>query len=425
MSFRTSRTDPDTAAEIKRRPVAVALTRSDSRHRRLRSQWRGALVILFLMPQAVTQGADSDATVAAVFSRIRQQPFHPLNAEGTFTNDRLLGKHGIANTDDGDWRIRLLAISTLVRLLPEAADDVTQGLVDRNLHVRQIAAAALGIARQTTAAGNLEQILKTDDSSLVRSQAAMSLGQMESVSSLDLLRTRRKADPSRDVRHQCELAIDQIEKKRGATDEHVTAFRNLNSSDFESVRVGGKAADFVLKDTEGVPWRLSEVNQNGWIVLIWIFADWCPVCHGEFRDLIASRKEYRDAGVQIATIECHDTYRSRVMIGKEVEPEYWFAKQSFKDKYRAGIWWPHLVDNAGAVGARYGVDPMSFAVHAEYVNRPSTVIVDPQGVVRFAYYGTFWGDRPTIHETLEMIKHEQFEFEHPDRRKLVDNPEAP
>ena len=376
-------------------------------------------VFWFLLPPSVSEAVDPETTVAAVLSRVRQYEFHPLDGEGTFTNDRILGKHGIADVDNEDWRVRLLAISDLVRLLPDAADDVSQGLFDKNLHVRQIAAAALGIARQTTVAGKLEQVLKDDDSPLVRSQAAMSLGQMESNGSLDMLRKLRKKDSSRDVQHQCELAIDQIEKKRGATDEQLTAFRNLNPKDFESVQVGGKALDFVLKDTEGVPWRLSDVNQNEWIVLIWIFADWCPVCHGEYRDLIDLRKQFKDAGVQVATIECHDTFRSRVMVGKELEPQYWFSKQSFKDKYKTGIWWPHLVDHAGAVGARYGVDPMSFAVHAEYVNRPSTVIIDPKGVIRFAYYGTFWGDRPSIHETLEMIRNERFEFEHKDRRKMV------
>jgi len=378
-----------------------------------------AFVFLFLLPPSVTVAVDPETTVADVLSRVRQHDFHPLNAEGTFTNDRTIDKHGIADVGNDDWRVRLLAISDLVRLLPDAGDDVSQGLFDKNLHVRQIAAAALGIVRRTTAAGKLEQVLKDDESPLVRSQAAMSLGQMESNGSLDLLRKLRKEDSSRDVQHQCELAIDQIEKKRGATDEQLTAFRNLNPKDFESVQVGGKALDFVLKDTEGVPWRLSDVNQNEWIVLIWIFADWCPVCHGEYRDLIDLRKQFKDAGVQVATIECHDTFRSRVMVGKELEPQYWFSKQSFKDKYKTGIWWPHLVDHAGAVGARYGVDPMSFAVHAEYVNRPSTVIIDPKGVIRFAYYGTFWGDRPSIHETLEMIRNERFEFEHKDRRKMV------
>lgn len=77
------------------------------------------------------------------------------------------------------------------------------------------------------------------------------------------------------------------------------------------------------------------------------------------------------------------------MVGKEKDTDYWFSKSSFQDKYRRSIWWPHLSDLAGGIGAKYGVDPMSFAVHAEYVNRPSTIIIDPQGRVRLAYYGTF------------------------------------
>ncbi|WP_158294342.1 hypothetical protein, partial [Halorubrum sp. SP9] len=62
---------------------------------------------------------------------------------------------------------------------------------------------------------------------------------------------------------------------------------------------------------------------------------------------------------------------------------------------------------------------MSYAVHAEYINRPATIILDPNGTVRFAYYGTFWGDRPSIEETLEMIRSKEFEFEHPERRHVA------
>ena len=153
------------------------------------------------------------------------------------------------------------------------------------------------------------------------------------------------------------------------------------------------------------------------MVLVWIFADWCPVCHGEFRELIESRAEFAEAGVEVATLECHDRYRGRVMVGKELAPEYWFSDRPFRQRYEVGVWWPHLVDHAGAVAARYGAEPMSFAVHAEYVNRPTTVIIDPSGVVRFVYRGSYWGDRPSIAETLDMIRHERFDFEHPNRRK--------
>jgi hypothetical protein len=75
----------------------------------------------------------------------------------------------------------------------------------------------------------------------------------------------------------------------------------------------------------------------------------------------------------VFTLECHDIYPCRVMVGKELDPKYWFSKTSFKEAYTEQIWWPHLADRAGAVGAEYGVQPMTFAVHAEYINRPSVV----------------------------------------------------
>lgn len=88
------------------------------------------------------------------------------------------------------------------------------------------------------------------------------------------------------------------------------------------------------------------------------------------------------------------------MAGDEMQPKYWFSKdRSPQASYGKSRWWPHLVDLACGVGATYGVDPMQFVVHSEWINRPATVIVDKEGIVRLAYRGTFWGDRPSIEET--------------------------
>jgi hypothetical protein len=104
------------------------------------------------------------------------------------------------------------------------------------------------------------------------------------------------------------------------------------------------------------------------------------------------------------------------MVGRELDPEYRFAEGSFAGSCAERIWWPHLLDRAGAVGARYGVAPMAYAVHAECISRPSAIIVDRTGTVRFAYYGTFWGDRPSITQISGTIRSEEFDFEHPGRR---------
>jgi peroxiredoxin len=161
--------------------------------------------------------------------------------------------------------------------------------------------------------------------------------------------------------------------------------------------------------------RLRDFRGQKPVVLIWIFADWCPVCHGEFRELIELREQFEAADIQVFTIQCHDLFPARVMVGKELEPDYWFSKTSFKEAYTQKIWWPHLADRAGAVGAEYGVQPMAFVVHAEWINRPAAVIVDREGIVRLADYGTFWGHRPTMHQLLEMARSGSYDYEAPKR----------
>lgn len=379
------------------------------------------LVIGTTFPGAAAFASPSgkeELSAAMVFARVEGHAFHPLNEEQTFTHDRNLDLPGIAYLNDADWRVRLLAVRDLVRLGVGEAGAIAEGLSHHDKHVRQTCAMALGLLRAESVRPRLEELARKDSIAMVRSQAVTALGQMEATASLPLLQELLREDESGDVRHQCYLAIGQIEKRMGTTPAHLAAFQGLDEATFESVRVGELAPDFELEDTEGNFWKLSNFRGKQWVALIWVFADWCPVCHMEFRDLIGMRAAYEAEGVQVLTLECHDRFRGRVMVGKELEQDYWFSKRSFREVYTEKIWWPHLLDRAGAVGVRYGVDPLSFAVHAEYINRPSTVIVDPEGMVRFAYYGTYWGDRPKIKEILDMIKNRRFEFEHPKRRKV-------
>jgi peroxiredoxin len=375
-----------------------------------------ALIILFTL-SCVNNGSEDKVKVSQVFQRVAAHNFNPLNADLSLTLDHAERKAGIPDLDDEDWRIRLLGVRDLVRAGQNSVDEIVEGLKHKDEHVRQVCAMALGILSAEEGIEGLELLALEDSITMVRSQAIISLGQIESTGSLDLLKKILEKDPSRDIIHQCELAIDQIEKQMGTSKEQLDAFLSLDETTFESVRVGDEASDFELEDTDGEMWKLSDFQDEYWVVLVWVFADWCPVCHGEFHDLMDMHGEFLDEGIKVFTLEIHDKFRGRVMVGKELEPTYWFAKESYKDAYTNRIKWPHLLDRAGAVGARYGIDPLAFAVHAEYINRPTTVIVDKEGFVRFLYQGTYWGDRPTIEQTLEMIRQEDFDFKHPRRRK--------
>lgn len=376
---------------------------------------RLAFLCLTLAPPFLNLQLSAAMTADSVFETGAAHDFHPLNEEGTFTIDRKFREHGIADLNDKDWSVRLTSLSHLVRIGQETPDSVEAGLRHSDRQVRYLAAAALGILGTNAATPALAEAAQSDPSPLVRSQAVIALGQIEAASARALLEKLKAEDPVKDVRHQAELSLDQIRKGMGVTAGHREAYLQLDPATFETVETGEPAPDFTLKDTEDQTWNLKKNFGEQWIALIWVFADWCPVCHGEFDELIKLREDFQSAGILPVTLETHDRYRARVMVGKEIDPEYWFAEESFQELYTEKIWWPHLRDDAGAVGATYGVDPMAFAVHSEYINRPSVFLIDPEGVVRFAYRGTYWGDRPSIAEILDMVREKSFDYRHPKR----------
>ena len=361
-----------------------------------------------------SKGADP---VDAILQRISDYSFQRI--EDGFSFDNVSDEHGVADLSDKSWRVRLLAVRDLVRLGESAIPQLIARLEDDNSHVRELCAMVLGILEASDANQALIKRLQEDSDYVVRTQAASALGQIGLSESLTVLDDTMKTDSSRDVIPQCEMSITQIKNNIKSDPNLAASYRSLDESKFNSVQVNQPAVDFELKDTNGKTWRLSDFKGEKTVLLIWVFADWCPVCHNEFHELIELEKEFARADIQVFTVECHDLFRCRVMTGQEKKPHYWFKKKPFIDQYPEKIWWPHLVDLAGAVGATYGVDPMEFVVHSEWINRPSTVIVDKSGIVRFAYYGTFWGDRPTIEQTLEMVHSEDYQFEHPDRRKML------
>ena len=103
-------------------------------------------------------------------------------------------------------------------------------------------------------------------------------------------------------------------------------------------------------------------------------------------------------------------------IGVYGDVSWAFFRSNFDD-FRPG----NMVDYNVAFGWRllpaiYETFPMKQVnLYLEWINRPAVVIVDKEGVVRFIYYGTFWGDRPSIRDLLDIIDSENYDFVLPER----------
>ncbi len=123
-------------------------------------------------------------------------------------------------------------------------------------------------------------------------------------------------------------------------------------------RLDRRAPALVLEDQRGVEWRLSDLV--GKVVVLKFWATWCPPCLAEFPHLVGSLEAYEgDEEVVFLTIVTADSPRSEV--------EALLAEE--------GYTFPVLFADAG------------LALDFEILAYPTTLYVDPDGIIRFLEQG--------------------------------------
>lgn len=313
------------------------------------------------------------------------------------------GYDGVGDCEDQLWRHQLVAHRDLARSGPDAIAGCLAALDHPSPYVRNLAIKFLGLHRCEDAIAPLGRILlQAEDvpghGCLLSCEAAIALGRIGTAAARQaLMGYENPGQPHSDVANRVKVALQLLDRGEADGEDIIAAYAAIDASGFRSAVIGQPAPAFSLTDHALVKQTLSEYRGKT-VVLIWIFAEWCPVCHGEFHDLIAAREEFSRLDVHVFTVQVADLPRTRLMSSMHQH------------------WWPHLCDPCGETAARYGVDPFEFTVHAEWINRPATVIIDRQGILRSVYAGTFFGDRPSIPQVIDMVRTENYAFTHAKRR---------
>ncbi|AGA32193.1 Thiol-disulfide isomerase and thioredoxins [Thioalkalivibrio nitratireducens DSM 14787] len=115
---------------------------------------------------------------------------------------------------------------------------------------------------------------------------------------------------------------------------------------------GEPAPAFDLERLDGGRATFSE--QQGRVVALRFWADWCPFCRREMRELEPVYQQLRDRGLEILAVN----------VGQNHDRAARFAE-------RVGYSYPTLLDPDSAVARRYGV-----------VAIPVTYFIDREGIVR-------------------------------------------
>lgn len=110
-----------------------------------------------------------------------------------------------------------------------------------------------------------------------------------------------------------------------------------------------QAPDFTLQSQDGEPFTLSD--HHGQVIVLNIWATWCPPCREEIPDFIAIQDEMRDDGV--------------LFVGVSIDEEGWDVVHPFADEFK--INYPLVVDDgsiSNEYGPFYGI-PMSFIINRD------------------------------------------------------------
>ena len=136
-----------------------------------------------------------------------------------------------------------------------------------------------------------------------------------------------------------------------------------------------KAVDFTFNDLNDKPVKLSDYR--GKIVLVNIWATWCPPCKAEIPGFINLYKKYKDKGL--------------VIIGVSVDRGGKKVVVKFAADYN--INYPILI----------GKDKQITKVFGPIRGIPTTFLIDPDGVIVNKYIG-FHSEKKFEEEILKLLK---------------------
>lgn len=121
--------------------------------------------------------------------------------------------------------------------------------------------------------------------------------------------------------------------------------------------VGRLAPDFALSTADGTPVTLAELR--GQVVLINVWATWCPPCRAEMPAIQAAYERYEREGFTVLAVNVGEDPATVTAYMDEV-----------------GLSFPAPLDRDGSVSMAYRVTAM-----------PSSFFVDRRGVIRSIYRG--------------------------------------
>jgi peroxiredoxin len=134
-----------------------------------------------------------------------------------------------------------------------------------------------------------------------------------------------------------------------------------DSPQSSGINVGSAAVDFQLEALDGTPVSLSDYR--GQVVLVNLWATWCPPCRAEIPDIEEAYRARQDDGFVVLGVSVEQAHASVAPFVRAMEMTY-----------------PVLLDEAGQVYRTYRAPGL-----------PMSLLLDEEGVIRVRHVGGMTG----------------------------------
>jgi peroxiredoxin len=162
----------------------------------------------------------------------------------------------------------------------------------------------------------------------------------------------------------------------------------LNTSEIE---VGQHAPDFVSRDLAGNKVRLSSLIAGRKALLLFYRGGWCPYCNEQLTAITRDYQQFLELDAVVVAVSGEEVEKGKALLQRLHLPFVLLVDASFEAIDAYGVRSPDVTE----AQKQRGITQLP---------KPSAIVIDASGVVRYKYVGKNATDRPKNEDLLQALR---------------------
>jgi len=172
-----------------------------------------------------------------------------------------------------------------------------------------------------------------------------------------------------------------------------------------AIKEGHKAPDFVLSNHKGVKVSLSNLLENGPVVVTWYRGGWCPFCNMQLQHLQRNLPAFQELNASLIALTPEKPDGS-LSVKEKNELEFEVLSDFNNDVAKSyGLVFKLEDEVSDLYKNTFGLDLEEYNdTDSDELPVPATYVIDQSGLVKYAYLNADYTQRAEPQEIIEVLK---------------------